>query len=335
MRKGSPPPRPTVDGGDRVEFLLEPKESANDVIRLPANGDRLLIGRDLTNDVVWNSHVVSRSHAELLVDEGKAYLVPLSSDASRIRLNARPTTRGQRHELHHRDAVYFVGGLRQYAYEVRVRRPQPVDVIRLDHDDDDDDTPVEERSAQVVVDEDKDAPTRDDAPEGKRRRVDAPSSREDDDDERFECIVCTGILAFVHVLPCGHVACGKCLVKWLNTKRECPSCRAPVPAGAVLPPVHLLDNLVAEHVKGVDHEEMSDWQERCDEWRRHRPANNAPLRAPPEPRRAAPAAPAPRPRPEERDFFAHRVLSDTPRDAHKMETSAPTLVSTRPHSVHP
>ena len=35
--------------------------------------------------------------------------------------------------------------------------------------------------------------------------------------------------------PCGHAACGECLVRWLATKRECPECRAaePPPAAVV------------------------------------------------------------------------------------------------------
>ncbi len=44
----------------------------------------------------------------------------------------------------------------------------------------------------------------------------------------FSCAVCRGLLVAPHSLACAHMFCGPCLAKWLDNKRQCPTCRCAV-----------------------------------------------------------------------------------------------------------
>lgn len=276
---------------ERMLYRLEPKASANDVITIPEEGSRLRIGRLPSNDIVWTRHYVSRHHAELFIENNRAFLVPLTRDASLIRLNDRATTREARHELHAGDVIHFVQDKQLYAYHVRTRRAlhanstQPRTSRHTESHDVVDDTDTQTRDGQddaLLIEDDEDDNYSTQKPAKRtRQQVDAKSLPFlSGDDEFLECVICNGLLAFTHIAPCGHVACGSCLRTWLARKRQCPHCRQEVPPGAVLAPVHIVDRLVERHVQSVDAAEAEDWRRRCAEWRRSRPAGGAPLTAP-------------------------------------------------------
>lgn len=272
-------------------FRLEPKVSGNDAITIPDEGSRLRIGRLPTNDIVWTRHYVSRHHAELFIENNRAFLVPLTRDASLIRLNDRATTREARHELHAGDVIHFVQDKQLYAYHVRTRRAlhtSPTQQHTSTHtesryvvDDTDTQTRDGHDDALLIEDDEDDGHLTQKPAKRTRQQVDAKSvSSLGGDDEFFECVICNGLLAFTHIAPCGHVACGACLRTWLARKRQCPHCRQEVPPGAVLAPVHIVDRLVERHVQSAEAAEVEDWRHRCAEWRRSRPAGGAPLTAP-------------------------------------------------------
>ena len=239
-------------------FALVPRlAGTRPIIRLPASGE-VTVGRSAEVQIQLNYAFISRRHARLIVEAGRAYVVPLCRD-NLVTVNGEPVARGARVELRFGDAVSFVKEEADFAYRVERRAPPPAN---------------EGQTASGT----------------KRPRTASDGDVEAD----YECCICSGVIAACHCLPCGHAACGECLVRWLATKRECPECRAAVPPLAVLAPVHIVDNAIEARIGAVRAAEREDWEARRSRWRRTRP--DGPLRAPPSPAERGPRPRAPPPR---------------------------------------
>jgi transmembrane E3 ubiquitin-protein ligase len=56
---------------------------------------------------------------------------------------------------------------------------------------------------------------------------------QDGDGEQRECVICMSQIYDQYktymVTPCGHVFHTRCLVRWMEVKLECPTCRAALP----------------------------------------------------------------------------------------------------------
>lgn len=75
--------------------------------------------------------------------------------------------------------------------------------------------------------------------------LDDAERKEQDDSRLAECPICLQLLVRPVTLSCGHNFCQSCIVTALHAASErCPTCRAPVPAGAKLEPNQLLSSLV-------------------------------------------------------------------------------------------
>lgn len=237
---------------------LEPRDAGQPVIQLSGT---VTFGRRQENTVTWEDTYVSRDHAAIEISDGKVTLEARARDPTLIRVNRQPTT--AKKELKDGDVVNFVHGRPNFAYTLRVRRSSPTTVV----DD------VDERPAKRA-------------------------KESEEENELLDCLVCHGLLAFCHVLPCGHVGCGGCLRDWLHVNRQCPSCRHDVPADAPLPPVRVVDSLAELRAKSGDlpAADVADWKERRDKWLKARPPDG--LRAPRDgPRSTAPRPMPPRPMP--------------------------------------
>lgn len=211
-------------------------------------------GRREGSTVRWADTYVSREHAIIEVRDDEVTLEPKARDHMLIRVNGQPT--GAKTQLKVGDVVNFVHTRPCFTYTLRVRRSSPITVL-----------------------DDVDEP---------------PAKRAKEEAELLDCLVCHGLLAFCHVLPCGHVFCGGCLREWLRVNRQCPSCRGDVPANTPLPPVRVVDSLAELRAQSGDlpAADVADWKERREDWRRTRPADG--LRAP---RDAAAPPSVPRPMP--------------------------------------
>ena len=240
-------------------FALVPQlAGTRPLIRLPASGE-VTVGRSAGAQIQLNAAFISRRHARLIAEAGRAYVVPLCRDDKLVTVNGVPAARGARVELRAGDAVSFVKEEADFAYRVERRAPPAAN---------------EGQTASGT----------------KRPRAASDGDVEAD----YECCICSGVIAACHCLPCGHAACGECLVRWLATKRECPECRAAVPPLAVLAPVHIVDNAIEARIGAVRAAEREDWEARRSRWRRTRP--DGPLRAPPSPAERGPRPRAPPPR---------------------------------------
>ena len=278
-------------------FALVPQlAGTRPLIRLPASGE-VTVGRSAGAQIQLNAAFISRRHARLIAEAGRAYVVPLCRDDKLVTVNGVPAARGARVELRAGDAVSFVKEEADFAYRVERRAPPPAN---------------EGQTASGT----------------KRPRAASDGDVEAD----YECCICSGVIAACHCLPCGHAACGECLVRWLATKRECPECRAAVPPLAVLAPVHIVDNAIEARIGAVRAAEREDWEARRSRWRRTRP--DGPLRAPP-----SPAERGPRPRarpPREHRGAAARAAPPQRNSASRRHTrsprgSAPRSRRDRPH----
>lgn len=238
-------------------FALVPQHAGTrPLIRLPASGE-VTVGRSAGAQIQLNASFISRRHARLIGEAGRAYVVPLCRDDKLVTVNGVPAARGARVELRAGDAVSFVKEEADFAYRVERRAPPAAS------------------DGQTAI--------------GTKR---PRAASEGDVEADYECCICSGVIAACHCLPCGHAACGECLVQWLATKRECPECRAAVPPLAVLAPVHIVDNAIEARIGAARAAEREDWEARRARWRRTRP--DEPLRAPPSPaERPRPRAPPP------------------------------------------
>ena len=302
-------------------FELRPSTPSRSAIRVK---DGVTIGRNETNDVIWSAPFISRLHARLICDDDRLYLVPEASDETLIHVNHATTRKRVRRELVIGDIVHFIKDKDKYSYTVAPYHPDVIDLNDDDDDDDDDEVQVVEASTQELV-----------VPK-KRKRSDTPPppppEEEDDADikeatleeppttaagemsqlgEDLECIICAGLLSFCHALPCGHVACGSCLLEWLGKNRQCPECRANVDPGTVLAPVHLVDRIIEKQLPQLPEDDVRDYRERSDAWRRTRGS-----------KLTVPASPA-RPQQQQR---GGRVIGGRPRDirAHFQAQPFPT-----------
>ena len=216
-------------------FALVPQlAGTRPLIRLPASGE-VTVGRSAGAQIQLNAAFISRRHARLIAEAGRAYVVPLCRDDKLVTVNGVPAARGARVELRAGDAVSFVKEEADFAYRVERRAPPPANEVQT-------------------------------ASGTKRPRTASDGDVEAD----YECCICSGVIAACHCLPCGHAACGECLVRWLATKRECPECRAAVPPLAVLAPVHIVDNAIEARIGAVRAAEREDWEARRSRWRRPR-----------------------------------------------------------------
>ena len=109
-------------------FALVPQlAGTRPLIRLPASGE-VTVGRSAGAQIQLNAAFISRRHARLIAEAGRAYVVPLCRDDKLVTVNGVPAARGARVELRAGDAVSFVKEEADFAY--RVERRAPLDAIR-------------------------------------------------------------------------------------------------------------------------------------------------------------------------------------------------------------
>ena len=94
------------------------------LIRLPASGE-VTVGRSAGAQIQLNAAFISRRHARLIAEAGRAYVVPLCRDDKLVTVNGVPAARGARVELRAGDAVSFVKEEADFAYRVERRAPPP------------------------------------------------------------------------------------------------------------------------------------------------------------------------------------------------------------------
>ena len=108
------------------------------IIRLTASGE-VTVGRSAEAQIQLNYAFISRRHARLIVEAGRAYVVPLCRD-NLVTVNGEPVARGARVELRFGDAVSFVKEEADFAYRVERRAPSDDEAPRPADDEDDDET---------------------------------------------------------------------------------------------------------------------------------------------------------------------------------------------------
>lgn len=71
------------------------------------------------------------------------------------------------------------------------------------------------------------------------------------DQERFVevsaeliCCICTNVFEEPMESPCQHVFCTECISRWLLLRNTCPTCRRPLRAHEMKPPLPLLKNII-------------------------------------------------------------------------------------------
>ncbi|KAJ1453679.1 hypothetical protein M885DRAFT_523943 [Pelagophyceae sp. CCMP2097] len=238
-----------------MRLRLEPAKGSQAVIELPTPSGEVTVGRGDKCVVKFNKSYVSRLHATLFLERDRCFLVPMCGDATLILVNARATVPHQRVELRAGDRLNFVQNSEEFIYDVR-EAPGP---------------------AQAAP-KAEDPPTA--SPPHKRpRSTDTADLTPPSDDgwRDFECVICHGVLAGCHGLPCGHVSCGICLEEWLAQKPTCPLCNAVVAPGTLIYPVRVVDTIIETRMEAVpgdagarQRDEVDDWRERSEAWRRRR-----------------------------------------------------------------
>ena len=104
-------------------FALVPQlAGTRPLIRLPASGE-VTVGRSAGAQIQLNAAFISRRHARLIAEAGRAYVVPLCRDDKLVTVNGVPAARGARVELRAGDAVSFVKEEADFAYRVERRAP--------------------------------------------------------------------------------------------------------------------------------------------------------------------------------------------------------------------
>ena len=272
-----------TDDVEKITFELVPSDETRLTIPVPHMGrSELSVGRGDRCIVRFTESYVSRNHARLVLEAGRLFLVPLSRDEALVSVDGVGTRKDQRVELRDGASLNFVKDAPEFAYTVRKKVPAPPPA-----------EDAEMSEARASVDGGK---AKSDAPmsSAKKRKAASTSSAWEED---YECVICSGVIAYCHCLPCGHTACGECLSNWLRTKRQCPECRADVPPSAVLAPVHMVDRIVEAKIAKASAGERADWAARAERWRSTR--GIGPLLAPPDPA-ARPPAVRPRPPPASR-----------------------------------
>ena len=102
-------------------FALVPQlAGTRPLIRLPASGE-VTVGRSAGAQIQLNAAFISRRHARLIAEAGRAYVVPLCRDDKLVTVNGVPAARGARVELRAGDAVSFVKEEADFAYRVERR----------------------------------------------------------------------------------------------------------------------------------------------------------------------------------------------------------------------
>ena len=102
-------------------FALVPQlAGTRPLIRLPASGE-VTVGRSAGAQIQLNAAFISRRHARLIAEAGRAYVVPLCRDDKLVTVNGVPAARGARVELQAGDAVSFVKEEADFAYRAKAR----------------------------------------------------------------------------------------------------------------------------------------------------------------------------------------------------------------------
>jgi len=73
-------------------------------------------------------------------------------------------------------------------------------------------------------------PAEDTPPAAKKQKVDPPASRSQEDNDKFNCVICFEKMTPPAAIPCGHVFCEACVKNWVKAHQKCPTCRKKVKA---------------------------------------------------------------------------------------------------------
>lgn len=60
------------------------------------------------------------------------------------------------------------------------------------------------------------------------------------------CCICKNVFVEPTETPCRHVFCTECISRWLDLRNTCPTCRSPLRAFDMKPPLPLLKNIIGK-----------------------------------------------------------------------------------------
>lgn len=63
-------------------------------------------------------------------------------------------------------------------------------------------------------------------------------------DQELICCICANVFEDAAESPCRHVFCRECISRWLQEWNSCPTCRRPLRAQEMRPPLPLLNNII-------------------------------------------------------------------------------------------
>lgn len=250
--------RPTGAGKDELN-AIEFDSAENKIVTL---------GRNLTTTAAANGknfQFLSRSHVEVIVEEGTFYIKPTSRQEGMVYKNWQVCQHNERSALDVDDTISLLGNISYFNYQLQLgpfknalgTDPTMTKKRRIEEESEGDINVIGATTTSNISGASSSSSSS--APSTTH-----PSTKELD--ECSECTICLDTIAFAHNLMCGDAFCYSCIVDWCEKSSKCPYCQEDFDQKAI---VHnkSLDKIIYEIVRASGTENLAQYEARMEQGR--------------------------------------------------------------------